>query len=562
GLVDRTDPKSGGLAEVAARLARREEAAWCSERVIALMQEPSGDMFWMFPCVAVAYLGRDQLTPAAREALRDTWRTYMPMRGDTENHWAMYYTSLYLMTELYPDEPGSHWFTGKSSEENRAEARDYLRHWMDLTTTKGQGEYDCTHYIGEYCIPMLYLATWAGDAEMKQRGRMMLDYLLADFAVDCLDGAYVGAHARTDDRQVLEKWNGLSAFFAWLFFQNCPPPEAYGGWGVFFAAAAHESTYELPEVIHRIATRRDEPYVHRELKRTRNRWRNSDLRHTPVYKTTYMTADYAVGSDQGGQLSPIQQHSWDVTWAVEDPRGVHNTLFSMHPMSSPAELQMYFTEFPDWLPKAVTQQGKPSYDSPDKLLGGSAYEQVFQDQDTIVALYDIAPGTRFEHINGFFSKDLARREEDASGWLFVQGGNAYIACRPLAPYRWEPYPAGGHRLVSPHLKNGMIVQVAAAREFPSWGAFKAAIRALPLRIGLEPSPRAELTSLRGRRLVCAYGETPRVDGQPVDYGAWPLFGGPYLNAAPGSRQLTLTQGTMKRVLDFATLTIHDETVGH
>ena len=52
-------------------------------------------------------------------------------------------------------------------------------------------------------------------------------------------------------------------------------------------------------------------------------------------------------------------------------------------------------------------KSKPTYDSPDKILGGSPYEKIFQDQDTVIALYDIPAGVRFPHINGFFSKDLA-----------------------------------------------------------------------------------------------------------------------------------------------------------
>jgi hypothetical protein len=117
---------------------------------------------------------------------------------------------------------------------------------------------------------------------------------------------------------VFEKWNGLSSFFGWLMFGNCPPPASYGGWGLYFAVVA--DNYELPEVIYRIGTDRPSSYTHHERKRTRHRWRNSDVRNAPVYKTTRATRDYAIGSDQGGLLQPIQQHSWDVTWAVPDPR--------------------------------------------------------------------------------------------------------------------------------------------------------------------------------------------------------------------------------------------------
>jgi len=37
-----------------------------------------------------------------KQKMRDLWRTYTPYRGDTENHWAMYYTALYLITQIYP----------------------------------------------------------------------------------------------------------------------------------------------------------------------------------------------------------------------------------------------------------------------------------------------------------------------------------------------------------------------------------------------------------------------------------------------------------------------------
>lgn len=550
------NPAALGLADIAAKLALRQDADVCSARLVELMKTPSGDMFWMFPVTCISYLGRDQLTPAAKAAIREAWRTYFPLRGDTENHWVMYYTSLYLMAQLWPDEPGDRWFNGKSSAEITEEARGFLLHWIELTTTIGQGEYDCTHYIGEYTIPMLFLATWAKDPAMRQRGRMMLDYVLADFAVETLNGIYIGSHARTDDRQVLEKWNGLSSFFGWLFVGNCPPPAGYGGWGNYFAVVAEN--YELPEVIYRIAVDRPEAYAHFERKRTRHRWRNSDVRNAPVYKTTYVTRDYAIGSDQGGLLQPIQQHSWDLTWAVPDPRGVHNTIFSVQPYYGTFELMMYFTEMPDYMPAAVTFQGKPTYIAEDKLLGGSPYEQIFQQDDTIISLSDIPADAPFKQVNGFFSKDLARIEEDASGWIFAQGGKAYLAYRPLAHYEWRPIAAGGKRLLSPHAKNGTILQAAAEREFASWEEFKQAVRRLPLTVELTPTPRVAFTTLRGRRVECAYGAAPRVDGRTIEHAKeWKLFAGPYLNADVGSGQLTITHGRLQRVLNFHSVSITD-----
>jgi hypothetical protein len=267
--------------------------------------------------------------------------------------------------------------------------------------------------------------------------------------------------------------------------------------------------------------------------------------------------EYAVGSDQGGVLQPIQQHSWDVTWSLPDARGRHNTLFTVHPFSSNQELLTYFTFSPDAGTEGVVRS-KKTYDMPDKFLGGSPYEHIFQDEDTVIVLYDIPRETRFPHINGFFSKDLAMKVEHPSGWIFCRGGDAWIAYRPLAPYEWKPVEGGGQRLFSPYLKNGAVVQVAPASEYSSLEAFQKAILALPLRFSLDSKPSVAFRSLRGRELAFTVGQTPTVDGRPLDYGNWPLFGGPFLEAAPDSKTLLMKHGSLRRFLDFRNNTVRDE----
>ncbi len=546
-----------GYATIAAKLWLHEDAALCSKRLEELLAAgPSGDMFWMFPVIAIAYLDRGQLTGSAKQALRQAWKTYMPYRGDTENHWLLYYTCLYLAAQMWPAEPGSEWYTGKSSEENLDEARQWIESWVRLTTTRGQGEYDSPHYMGVYLVPMSYLAAWAKDPAMKKRAAMMLDYLIADYAAENLDGLYVGAHSRVYDRQVVEKWANVSTNFGWYWFgvgRPMIPPDG------FLTSYLLASAYQPPEILQHIATDRTKPYTHYERKRTRHRWRFYDQRDGQVYKTTYVRREYAVSSDQGGILQPIQQHSWDVTWTVPDPRGVQNTLFTLHPYSSIRELQTFFTLGPDTGVDAVVRS-KKSYDSPDKFVGGSPYEKIFQDQDSVIALYDIPPGIRFPHINGFFSRDLAAMQEDASGWIFARGGEAFIACRPLQPYTWKPIEGGGNRLFSPYLKNGIIVQVAPASGYPDLDAFRRAILALPLEFKTDPTPQVRFRTLRGKTMEFTYGQTPRLDGRPLDYAHWPLFGGPFVEAAVDSEQLTLKYGNMRRILDFRNLTVKDETI--
>lgn len=556
--MTRVDDEKLHYHSIAARLWLREGIPAAERRLRELLEgDVSGDMFWMFPVTAIAYLDRGQLSEPARALLRKSWKTYYPFRGDTENHWLLYYTSMYLMAQMWPEMGGEGWFNGKSSKENLEEARRWIESWVKLTTTKGQGEYDCTHYIGVYLLPLSYLAAWAEEPRMKKQASMMIEWITADFAVESLDGIYVGAHARTDDRQVVEKWRGVSADFAWLLFGQGKETPPFGGYSLYYALADGPAP---PEILRRIATDRSRPYTHLEKKRTRNRWRFHDELHGQVYRTTYMTRDYAVSSDQGGVLQPVQQHSWDVTWRADDPEGAHNTLFSLHPYSGMAELEAYFTFSPDFGTEAVWRS-KTTYDSPDKLLGGSPYERIAQSEDAVIALYDLAPGTRFPHINGFFSKDLAELTEDASGWIFCRGGRTWIAYRPLAPYAWKPIEGGGKRLFSPHLKNGTVVQAASVDEFPTLEAFRKAIRALPLEFRLEPAPRVTFRTLRGKTIEFTYGQTPRVDGKPLDYANWPAFGGPFVHGQAGEPRLEMTHGGVRRVLDFRTLAVtEDKTV--
>ncbi len=147
-------PGELGYPGIAAKLWMHEDAALCSRRLVQLLAAgPSGDMFWMFPVTAIAYLDRGQLSESARLALRRSWKTYMPYRGDTENHWLLYYTCLYLAAQLWPDQNSNEWYTGKSSEENLREAKEWIESWVRLTTTRGQGESITS-------LPITRLRTW------------------------------------------------------------------------------------------------------------------------------------------------------------------------------------------------------------------------------------------------------------------------------------------------------------------------------------------------------------------------------------------------------------------
>ncbi len=315
------------------------------------------------------------------------------------------------------------------------------------------------------------------------------------------------------------------------------------------------SGYEPTPILYHMATDRDQSYVHKELKRTRHRIRYSEKRNAPVYKYMYMTPDYAMGSIQGGLLQPIQQHTWEVMWRTGDPQPEYNVLYTHHPYSSGYELAMYFPEEYKLLTQHVLSS-KGTYDSADKLTGGSPYEQVFQHKGALIALYDIPEGTRFPHIHGIFPKTLESREEAESGWIFAKVRDIYLAYYPLASYKWEEREEYW-RLFSDILQNGAVVQVARAGDYDSFGAFKDRIEQLSLDTATDPTPSVRFTTLSGATMDFTYDERPQLNGKPVDYANWPLFDGPFLHAEQGSRQLKMQYGNMHRLLDFGSLTIMD-----
>src|SRR6185437_5008285 len=105
-----------------------------------LTSKPEGDMFWMYPAMVLYLHEKGKLPLTYQQKIRNAFTTYTPSRGNTENHWLMYYSTLYLASQCWPNEPGTKWFNGKSSSENYKEASSYIYHWMNESTSSGQGE--------------------------------------------------------------------------------------------------------------------------------------------------------------------------------------------------------------------------------------------------------------------------------------------------------------------------------------------------------------------------------------------------------------------------------------
>jgi hypothetical protein len=537
---------------ITAKLHRGVEVASALAQLDSLTRDEAiGGMFYAYGLIGTYLYNRAFLPDSLPPKIRRAYRERMMVRGDTENHWVMYYTGLYLAAQTWPNEDASQWFNRKSSQENFKEAEDWLNYWVKLTTTKGQGEFDSPTYFVTFVTPLLVLYDFAQDPVMKKKAQMTLDYLFADFAVEHLHGNYGGGHSRDYPQDIINPLGALSTKWAWLYlgepdFAPWTPARSqarHRSWEAVFGAV---SSYRLPEIIRQIAADRSMPYVHTETKRVRNVIRFGEQKNPPVYKYTYMTNDYVLGSLHGGILQPIQQHTWDVTFVSDKP---NNTIFTLHPFYSGKELAMFFPEEQKILSDEV-DRFHLVYTNPNKWNSSSPYEQTFQHKNTLIVLYNIDKNAKHPHIDGFFPKTLDERVVEASGWIFCRAGKTYIAFFPLKSYEWIEEEVNW-RWRSHELKNGIVVEIGTEADDGSFDEFKRRFqRDKVLYDNFDTTLTVGYTTRAGEMMQFTYGGERLINGKSVNFADYKLFKGPFLHSEVGSGILQLTYKNATRILDF------------
>lgn len=528
---------------IASRIGLNRDVDQCRKDFLSLLENPTGDMFFSLPMMGAYLHGYKFWTPEIHDKVRNTWKTYLPYRGDTENHWVMWHTALLLAVQTWPNLSINDWANGRNSQENYDDAIGFLNSWFHTTTTVGQGEFDSPHYFQNFVVPLMLLYDFANDSSLKHRAEKALHWLFTDYAVDYLKGAYTGGHSRIYERTIKDPFRGNAMPFGYMFFGDCLLPQNPGmGWAVFGAL----TKYKLPKIIQRIATDRSKPYVAYEKKRVRNIIRLGEQLNPPVYKTNYMSANFSLGSVDGGLQQPIQLHTWSVTYIL--PNGKSDNLFSLHPYYSVYELGMFFPEELKIAFSEIVKQ-KGTYNKEDKWTGGSEFERTFQHKNVLIVLYDLAKETPYKHIDYYFPKTLKKREEDQNGWIFVQGGKAYIAVRPFKPGDWSEEETC-YRLRSHYLKNGLVVEVFESAEFENWQAFKTKILTSGLNLShLEANSEVTYKTSSNDLMKFRFPDFRELNGEHVDLTQMPLFESPFVNSKNGVLVLSHEDGEL--VIDFS-----------
>ncbi len=422
---------------IAAQLRVGINEAQAYHQLDEILAREYGDMFWMYGCAGLYYSCKDILPDSYKEKIRECWKKFTPYRGDTENHFLMYYGSLFLMSQEWDTLSASEWFMGRSSEEIRTESKEWLEHWIDETVKQGQTEFDSPRYLYYYITPLVLLAEYSRDTIIKKKTTMMLEWILASYASKYLGGSYVGAHSRESNESALSPILGEVTSYGEYFFEDSVRhilPD------VAFAAM---SSFEIPEIIREIAKTKNVPIECSEVVRSRRRIRFERPSIKKIKKYTYLTKAYALGSVEGGIVQPLQQRTWSL---VLNSRKKNNVIIGLHPYFSAQELGMFFPEEPAFMLEKI-EGVKQGYTSEDKWVGASPYETIWQRRNELRCSYTIPENEPHRHVDLFFPDWGNIVDCDSTIWrqLSINYDSVHITLHSATDFSVTRAP-GGYRV--------------------------------------------------------------------------------------------------------------------
>ncbi|MXW06122.1 MAG: hypothetical protein F4Z81_13810 [Gemmatimonadetes bacterium] len=521
---------------------------------------PAGGPFHVYPCGALIARWPDRLPEEALGIIRDFMMDGVLERGNTENHWLMFYVGNLLAAERWPD--AKCMWNGLSAEANRAEAMRWILGMIERTAVNGHHEYDSPQYHVEHMVPMITLADHAADPHLRRQVEQVLSLYVADMALEYYYGAWAGGHSREGYRENTWRKSGAISALQYLYFgdEAFEPKHHVHGFCIPPATAA----YRPPALFAEMAVDRSTAHVVKKTKAPRTIYRRVEHEARQVRKYTYMSPSFALGSSQlglpGPGAGPIDLISWDLTWRGENQQA---KICCNHPYRSPERFSAFLVGYPQQIRRQIGSD-KPYLQWPDRLFGASPYERMMQHEGTVIVLYKIPPDDEAPFINLFLPRSIGWVERD--GWIMGDtGAGAYVALYPIGPYGWSeireegamrhlaanPDQIDGWLLRIPDLHGGLVLEAREADNEQSFEAFCARRAALPPDLsGWPGSDRVAVETLDGNRMEMYFDGQHRVDGEAIDYDAYPLYEAPGVDAPAGTGKMTFRKGDQEVRLDF------------
>lgn len=520
--------------------------------------------FHVLPAALLLRGWHEHLTQESLAIIRRTFCTGVTQRGNTENHWLMYYTGLLLAAEYWAhgDARGEPvLINGRPPAVIQAEATRWILGTIERTACLGHHEYDSPGYHMEHMAAYIGLWDHARDAHLHDLVEKVLSVLVADMAMEYFRGSWAGGHSREGYRQNTWSRVGPIQTLQYLYFggEDFNPDWHVQGYAIPAAA----SSYRPPALFAEMALDRSRAHAVRKTRAPRNIIRHASRDATPVRKYTWMSRSFALGSSQvglpGAPAGPIDLVSWDLTWEAPDQQG---KICCNHPYVHPGRFSAFLGPLPGGARRQIGDD-KPYLQRRDRLFGASPHERMMQHEGTAIIAYRIPADDESPFVNLFLPHSVGwvtRR-----GWIFGDLGDFHVALRPVGAYTWERIREAasdgvmvrrgdlidGWLLRIEDLNAALVLEAVEADEAGSFAGY------CDRRVGADVDTsawpgdgRLDVATHNGVRLSLAHDGPHLVDGEAIDYDNWPLYDAPGAEAETNTGEITFRAGDDELALDF------------
>ncbi len=446
----------------------------------------------------------------------------------------------FIAAELWPDLKDS---DGLDSAGIKAATKTRLLGYFADIVRNNTDEYGSPTYLGIDFSAIKLLADYAVDPEVKNQAALTLDSMLLHVACAWNHGYYVATASRA------KYWGSsitspdamdTTAAIGWLYFgalRSIDPAHTNPAGCFWFTVP---KSYRPPEVFTDIANDRAAPFTHRGGLRDNIRF------------TIYHNPTYALASEWTLLKSPNQGHY------KESRRNMFKWV-SDRPVSTFVPLQ---------------DNPRRPYKLEEKVAnafgyGENPFGQSLQHENTLIGIASVPADYPYWKMYAPFTTEgaIVKRIEK-SDWVFCHGGSVLFAFRYLQPAYWDK-PRVKERcdiLRSDSRNNGWVLETSPVAPYAGGGVdeeLKRFADAVLAKTKLDsaaidtPKPAFTYISLSGHRLAItyrphneAYARQHLIDGEPVNYAAYPLFGNPWVQQKMGGDLLTIRHGEKIVNYDF------------
>lgn len=459
----------------------------------------------------------DALTADTKKKLADAQgrgNHYFDQAG-TENHKIMWLAAANVLPSYV--EGGR--FSGLSTEQALAKAKETLRKYVKGLYAVGQGEWDSSTYLMFDLHGMLNIYDFAKDDETRLLAKAALDWYVAGYALKYRDGVYTAPNQRGFAGTPVATISDQTGWLWWGLPGGYELPQASG-----FRYAIHPATssWRPNQVLCNMAQKRLAALPAEQRNTKPNYWFGAGLepRAGRYHETVYLAPKFTIGTLWNGHGSQIARFM--IT--VQSAQGAV-AFTGGNPRCSDHMNQKTGLGFAD---------------------GNGRYTQFAAMGPTVMSLSQ-APDADTEAAFSFFTISTGIEPKEVAGWQTMAVGDVTVALWPIGGKAEVAETAPDKKgkttkfLKIAGQKTGFVVHVG--NDFAKLKVTDDSVTdATGKTLKMKFNPATE-DDAHGNRVADVM-----IDGKPVDVNTWPIYGGPFVTQQPGL--LTVTDGKDGYTVDF------------